>query len=146
MKIPQIYHSKEMNNYVCDEKTIFCVDCKQKIEDEIFLFINEWTYKRASNQILCRKCFKDVKRQGFLSEFKVVIMVEILPEDAIFVVNKPPEMSDCSKNKNNNPWSADYTGGGVTVDNTVYAGKYTIKGAKIGKKNKKEVIDGRKSK
>lgn len=98
-----------------------CVRCRQHIE-KVAILTYCWTKKGCNEETYCIKCYNKIKSAYVILEIKTVILVDILPDDCLLVVNRPPMLAN---SKNMDLFlSADHQLSNETVtDNTIYSGR-----------------------
>lgn len=123
--------SPRNKNYFSKDK-VFCVRCRQQIE-KIAIHTYCWNRKASTEETYCIKCFEKIRSAYVVLEKKTVILVEMLPDDCIPVVNRPPILANCKDMSLFE--AADRQLGNESVkDNTVYSGRPdgSWSGLKIG--------------
>ena len=127
----KLFFSPLNKNYFSKDK-INCSGCNKK-SNPLFFFIF-WKKKGVEHSFLCGGCCKVNKQKfGSITEQKILILVDNLPEDSLPIYIRPPELQT-SKNNIDVFQAADIQlGCEIVKDKTVHAGRGSIFGAIIGK-------------
>lgn len=127
----KVYYSQLNSNYYTTD-SLKCECCRKNIE-RIARHVAAWNRRKSACFTFCQGCYSRLggKVTGIVTERKVVMIVPTLPEDAVPVFDNPPVLKDSELSladaASNKLAPAD-----KVIDRTVYAGRESFDGLKIG--------------
>lgn len=126
-----ISFSPRNKNYFSKDKAE-CVRCRQPIE-KLTIHSYCWNKKACIEETYCVRCFEKTRTAFIVLEKKTVILVDVLPDDCLPVLNRPPVLAS-SRDLSLFEVADKQLGDESIKDNTVYAGRPegSWVGAKIG--------------
>lgn len=132
MKRPKIMvaFSPRNKNYFTTTKGE-CSKCGQPVRGA-FMYVIRWGKYRSQEFIYCRGCYDRRILGETLTETKVVLATEVMPDDAIPYIPRPPALT--SRNRSNEEVAVTNIDGEEVIDHTVYAGRPegSWQGAQVG--------------
>ena len=67
----KIYYSESMRNYICiNDNDISCSECCNNIEDNFLIYVNEYTYRTRTKNILCKIVLRNINQEGLYRSLK----------------------------------------------------------------------------
>ena len=81
----KLYYSELNKHYFTVDDKINCKCCEQII-NKIMVNVVEWSKKRSQEYNLCFNCINNKIFSGIVTEKRIVLIVDCLPDDAIPII------------------------------------------------------------
>ena len=117
----KLFYSPLYNNYFTDEHGLVCEICQKTIE-KIMVHSYEWHRRNIQESFYCVNCFNSRGIFGVVAETRVVLIVDVLPEDACPVLLRPPVLKESGLSVFE-AVSQKVAPADEIIDNTKYAGR-----------------------
>ena len=97
MKQKTIYYSPSYNEYFIDSKNYKCFKCKCVLDNMLFHVV-VWDSRKSMSELFCEQCIGKLEQIGKVIEKRILIAVNILPEDSFPIFLTPPVVVDSIQN------------------------------------------------